>query len=39
LVPVASGDTRGPDPALSFGVQAEEIEPISNEEIDRLIYG
>lgn len=38
LLPVTERDFVGPDPALSFGTDAENLEPLNNEEIDRAIY-
>ena len=39
LLPVAEKAPAGPDPALSFGAPPEDLEPMSNAEIDRAIYG
>jgi len=39
LVPVAQRNSASPDPALSFGERTENLEPMSNEEMDRVIYG
>ena len=35
-MPEAAG---GPDPALEVGVDAEDLSPMSNEEIDLAVYG
>ena len=37
LLPVV--EMVSPDPALSFGAPPEDLEPMSNAEIDRAIYG
>ncbi len=29
----------GPDPALEFGLSGEALSPMTNEEIDRTVYG
>ena len=39
LLPVAQKESAEPDPALSFGIHAEDIDVMTNQEIDRAIYG
>ena len=39
IVPIGGKPSLEADPALSFGESAEALEPMGNEEIDRLIYG
>lgn len=39
LMPIVVEAEKGPDPALGFGVNAEDISPMTNEEIDQAIYG
>jgi len=39
LLPVAQKEPAGPDPALSFGIHSEDIDVMTNQEIDRTIYG
>lgn len=38
LLPVVEPAFGAPDPALSFGLRPEEVEPMTNEEMDRMIY-
>lgn len=39
LLPVRQTTPPEEDPALSFGVEAENIDPMDNREIDATIYG
>jgi antitoxin (DNA-binding transcriptional repressor) of toxin-antitoxin stability system len=39
LIPVGGQEQVQEDSALRFGLEAEELDPVSNEEIDGLIYG
>lgn len=39
LLPVVEREPANFDPALSFGAQPETLSAMSNEEIDRAIYG
>ena len=39
LLPVAQKEPTAPDPALSFGIHSEDIDVMTNQEIDRAIYG
>ncbi len=39
LLPVADKEPNGPDPALSFGIDPEDVDEMTNQEIDRAIYG
>ena len=38
LVPIGQGEVLDTDPALVFGTVPEDLEPMTNEEIDRAIY-
>jgi antitoxin (DNA-binding transcriptional repressor) of toxin-antitoxin stability system len=39
IIPIDRAPDRSTDPALEFGSQPESLDPMSNEEIDRAIYG
>jgi len=39
LLPVAQKEPTEPDPALSFGIPSEDIPLMTNQDIDRAIYG
>ena len=38
LLPVVERQSDEPDPALTFGTHPENVEPLSNAEIDLAIY-
>lgn len=39
LTPLVEAETPASDPALEFGLDGEDLAPMSNEEIDRAVYG
>lgn len=39
LKPLVEAEVPDSDPALEFGLHGEDLSPMSNEEIDRAVYG
>ena len=39
LTPLVETEVPASDPALEFGLDGEDLSPMSNEEIDRAVYG